>query len=188
MGVRELKDVLLIPGLWNSGPEHWQSHWERERADCRRVVQRDWETPRFSDWSTTLESAIATAGGPVVLAAHSLGCALVARWAETSRELPKVRGALLVAPSDVDAPSYPQGTSGFTPMPLAALPFRSIVVFSSNDEYVSPDRAALFARAWGSRLVSAGAKGHLNSDSRMGMWPEGLILIDELRGRGAPAR
>jgi pimeloyl-ACP methyl ester carboxylesterase len=92
-------EILLVPGLWNSGPEHWQSYWERERADCRRVEQSDWDTPRRLDWVETLDRAIAGAARDVVIAAHSLGCATVAHWAaaagERTRE--KVRGALLVA-------------------------------------------------------------------------------------------
>jgi len=174
-------DILLVPGLWNSGPEHWHSYWERGRADCRRVVQSDWETPRRADWVATLEAAVAKAAAPVVLAAHSLGCALVGHWAPQSKHLAKVRGALLVAPSDVEAPSYPEGPTGFSPMPLAKLPFPSIVVMSTDDEYVTPERAAFFARAWGSHLYDAGAKGHINSDSRLGMWPEGFALVEELR-------
>jgi predicted alpha/beta hydrolase family esterase len=176
-----MTEILLVPGLWNSGPEHWHSYWERERTDCRRVVQHDWETPWCSDWVDALEAAVAGSAGPVVLAAHSLGCALVAHWAGASEHAFKVRGALLVAPSDVEAPSYPAGTTGFTPMPRAVLPFPGIVVMSTDDEYVSPERAAFFARAWGSRLVNVGPKGHINSDSHLGMWPEGFALIEELR-------
>ncbi len=116
-----------------------------------------------------------------MLAAHSLGCALVAHWVGASRRLAKVRGALLVAPSDVEAPSYPAGTVGFAPMPLARLPFPSIVLMSTDDEYVAPARAAHFARAWGSRLVDAGAKGHINSSSGLRGWPEGFALLEELR-------
>jgi predicted alpha/beta hydrolase family esterase len=70
--------VLLLPGLWNSGPENPQSYWERERGDCERVVQREWETPRREEWVATLEQAVRAARAPVVLSAHSLGCALVA--------------------------------------------------------------------------------------------------------------
>jgi uncharacterized protein len=176
-----MTDILLVPGLWNSGPEHWQSYWERERSDCRRVLQKDWETPHRDDWVSALEAAVAKEGGPVVVAAHSLGCALVAHWAEVSQHLGKVRGALLVAPSDVDAPSYPAGTTGFVPMPLNRLPFPSIVVASSDDPYVSPDRARQFARAWGSRLVDLGPKGHINTASNLGRWPEGFALLEELR-------
>ena len=176
-----MTDILLVPGLWNSGPEHWHSYWERERTDCHRVVQSDWETPRRADWVATLEAAVAESGGLVVLAAHSLGCALVAHWAAESKHLANVRGALLVAPSDVEAPSYPEGPTGFSPMPLAKLPFPSIVVMSTDDQYVTPERAAFFAQAWGSRLYDAGAKGHINSDSLLGMWPEGFALVEQLR-------
>ena len=144
-----MTDILLVPGLWNSGPEHWQSYWERERTDCRRVLQKDWETPRCSDWVTALDAAVAGSILPVVLAAHSLGCALVAHWAVKSRQLAKLHGALLVAPSDVDAPSYPKGTEGFTPMPLERLPFHSTVVASSDDEYVTTQRSRAAGRELG---------------------------------------
>src|SRR5712664_3129180 len=147
-----MTDILLVPGLWNSGPEHRNPHWERERTDCRRVLESDWETPRCSEWVAALEAAVAGSNLPVVLAAHSLGCALVAHWAGGSRHLAKVRGALLVAPSDVEAPSYPTGTTGFAPMPLKKLPFRSIVVMSADDQYVTPGRALRFARAHQQRV------------------------------------
>jgi predicted alpha/beta hydrolase family esterase len=170
--------VRLIPGLWNSGPEHWQSHWERERPDWLRIQQADWETPRREDWVETIRRAVEEAGEPVVLAAHSLGCATVAHFAAAGG---RVHGALLVAPSDVEAPSYPAGTEGFKPVPMAPLPFPSIVVASTDDEYVSLERAAQFARAWGSRFVVAGALGHINSASKLGRWPLGLELLEELR-------
>jgi len=174
--------VLLVPGLWNSGPENWQSYWERERKDCQRVQQVDWETPKRADWVETLERTVAAAGGPLVLAAHSLGCATVAHWASAAspETRSRVRGALLVAPSDVEAPSYPKGTEGFVPMPLWRLPFPSTAVASTDDPYVTFERANFFARAWGSRLVAAGAKGHLNADSRLGAWLFGQALLEEL--------
>lgn len=174
--------VLLVPGLWNSGPEHWQSYWERARDDCRRVVQRDWETPRRADWVETLNRAVLESPAPVVLAAHSLGCATVAHWAASAEPaaVAWVRGALLVAPSDVHAPSYPPGTEGFIPIPLVPLPFASIVVASDDDEYVTLARAAHFAHAWGSRLVNVGARGHINSASGLGAWPEGEALLRSL--------
>ncbi len=59
-------------------------------------------------------------------------------------------------------------------MPLIPLPFPSIVVASTDDPCVSLDRAELFARSWGSRLVNLGKAGHINSASRLGSWPEGL--------------
>lgn len=172
--------VLILPGLYNSGPEHWQSYWERAHPDFQRVEQDDWETPRCADWIARLEDAVREAGPDAVLVAHSSSCALVVRWAETT-EL-KVRGALLVAPSDTDAPSYPDGPEGFTPMPLNRLPFPSIVVASTDDPYVTLERAEEFARAWGSELVNIGPAGHVNSASGLGDWPVGFALLERLRG------
>lgn len=184
--------VLMIPGLYNSGPEHWQSRWERARGDCLRVEQRDWQTPVCADWVDALDTAVAAMRGPPVLVAHSLGCCTVAHWAATSERARSsggayARGALLVAPSDVEAASYPPGTVGFSPMPMQRLPFPAIVVASDDDEYVSPARAAAFAHAWGARLVRVGRAGHINSASGLGSWLDGQRLLEELlapRSRG----
>lgn len=174
--------VLTIPGLWNSGPDHWQTYWERERKDTRRVVQENWDAPKRVDWVERIRAAIREAAGEVVLAAHSLGCCTVAHLARDAapEELAKIKGALLVGPSDVEAPTYPSGTTGFVPMPLRRLPFKAIVVASSNDEYVTFPRARRFAAAWGARLIEAGPRGHLNSASKMESWPEGQALLREL--------
>jgi predicted alpha/beta hydrolase family esterase len=174
--------VLTIAGLWNSGPEHWQTHWERERGDAVRVQQDDWDRPKRDAWVARVEETIASCPGRIVMAAHSLGCATVAHWAAAAspETLARVAGALLVAPNDVEAPLYPEGTEGFEPMPMDALPFPSIVVASTDDEYVTIDRAREFAEAWGSRFVVAGPLGHINSASKLGMWPQGQALLEEL--------
>ena len=170
--------VLLLPGLFNSGPDHWQSYWERSDPFCLRVVQRDWATPDRTEWVATLETAVADFGPDVVLVAHSTACALVAFWAAaTSRS---VRGALLVAPSDTEALTYPAGGTGWQPMPLAALPFHSIVVVSSDDAFCTFERARVFAEAWGSRFVNIGAAGHINSASGLGPWSRGKKLLADL--------
>lgn len=174
------QDVLLLPGLWNSGPKHWQSRWEAEYPGMLRVIQNDWEAPSFVDWAATLEETVARRHTEPVLAAHSLACTLVARWAHETRR--RVKGALLVAPSDVEAPSYPDGPIGFAPMPLGRIPFPTIVVASDDDPYVTLERARYFARCWGSQLVEVDGKGHLNSDSDLGLWPEGLALVRRLQG------
>jgi hypothetical protein len=170
--------VLTIPGLWNSGPQHWQTHWEARHPDFQRVQQRDPDHPDRSEWVATLEMAVTDAPVPPVLAAHSLGCALVAQWVEDCGGQ-GVLGAFLVAPSDVEAPNYPIEGRTFSYMPLPRLPFPSIVVASTNDEYVSVDRARRFADAWGSRLVFIGDAGHINAASGHGPWPEGEAMLLE---------
>lgn len=172
--------VLNVPGLYNSGPEHWQSYWEREEPErFRRVQQKEWEKPNAKDWIAELDRAVVAAGPDVVLTGHSLACCTIALWARKYKRM--VRGALLVAPSDTEAPSYPKGTRGFKPIPLDLLPFPSIVVASSNDPRVSEARAKKFAEAWGSRYVCIGEAGHINADSGYGRWPEGLQLLRSLR-------
>jgi predicted alpha/beta hydrolase family esterase len=170
--------ALMVPGLWDSGPEHWHTHWERADPRFARVAQRDWDAPEVREWVRTLDDAVHGAGHDVVLVAHSLGCATVVHWAGLPGRM--VRGALLVAPADVDGAGFPLEARGFAPMPLKPLPFPSILVASTDDSYLSLERARLFAEAWGSRLVEVGAKGHLNSASGLGDWPEGRALLDEL--------
>ncbi len=176
--------VLVLPGIGNSGPDHWQSRWERTVPGCTRLQQADWDAPRCIDWVNALEAALAAASAPVVLVTHSSACALVAHWtlAATAASRAMVHGALLVGPSDPTGPRYPQGPTGFAPVPLVRLPFPSIVVASSTDIYVSLDTAQRFALAWGSRFVNVGAAGHINSASNLGDWPAGQALLAELRG------
>lgn len=172
--------VLTLPGYADSGPDHWQSHWERADPACRRVVQADWLAPRLDDWLAVLDHHVRTCPTPPVLAAHSLACALVAHHA--ARAGAPVKGALLVAPADVDSPAHtPDEVRGFGPVPLVRLPFPSILVASGDDTFVAPERAAAFARAWGSRLVTLPRAGHINADAGFGPWPEGRALLAELR-------
>ena len=169
-------DVITLPGLWNSGPQHWQTLWEQRYPAWTRIAHRDWNSPQCSEWVAELDAAIAASNSPPVLAAHSLSCTLVSHWAASGSAL-RIAGAFLVAPSDVDAPSYPAEPVGFGPMPMARLPFPSIVVASSNDDYVSLARARAFAQAWGSKLVEIGPAGHINGASGYGPWPEGEQLL-----------
>ena len=41
--------VLILPGLFNSGAEHWQSHWEQRYSGLHRVKQDDWQNPVCTD-------------------------------------------------------------------------------------------------------------------------------------------
>ena len=172
--------LLIVPGLSGSGPEHWQTAWERLDARCRRVEQSDWENPDLSAWLANLERAISASTEPAVLVAHSLGAALVAHWGQ-SQPRDRVLAALLVAPADVDTlvGAFP-GIQTFAPLPTNSLPFPSLVVASRNDPYVSFERAVLLAEAWGSRFADLGELGHINAESKLGTWPRGRALLAEL--------
>lgn len=173
---------IIIPGLGNSGPQHWQSLWQDILPNCVRVEQRDWENPDKAEWLQALDQVVCEAAGECILIAHSLGVALVAHWAVKFHSS-KVRAALLVSPSDVDSPAHtPDSVRGFAPMPTGVLPFRATVVSSSNDPFVTPARAQHFAGAWGADLVDIGPCGHINAGSNLGTWPQGLQLLADLSG------
>jgi predicted alpha/beta hydrolase family esterase len=178
--------VLIVPGLNNSGPTHWQSCWERTLPEAERVEQADWDRPALAEWTANLVEAVRRRSG-AILVAHSLGCALVAHLAAL-RGRRGIAGALLVAPADVNR-NGPAGRllEGFGPMPRGPLPFPTTVVASRDDPYVRFDLAAAFARSWGARLVDLGFAGHINVDSGFGPWPEGLTLLQELKDRAAAA-
>ena len=169
----------MLPGYADSGPDHWQTLWER-RYGYVRVEQDDWLMPEREAWVTTLEQAVRAAPARVVLVAHSLGCALVAHWA-AGGSTDRVRGALLVAPADIDRVSeeLPEVAS-FAPVPMARLPFSSLVVASTTDPFVTAARARAMAAAWGARLVDVGDAGHINADAGIGEWTDGHQLLDEL--------
>jgi predicted alpha/beta hydrolase family esterase len=177
--------LVVVPGLGDSGPQHWQSSWAEETPRALRVRQRDWDHPALADWIETLDQTVKAASSPPVLVAHSLGCALVAHWFLRMRR--RVTAALLVAPADVDSPAHtPDEVRCFRPMPLGRLPFPTTVVASDDDPYVAPERARWFAQHWGSRFVLVAGAGHLNADSKLGRWDAGKRLLDELVRRNAP--
>jgi predicted alpha/beta hydrolase family esterase len=170
--------VLVLPGLGGSEPAHWQSLWE-ERYGFTRVEQEDWNHPNRSAWAKRLEAALEAEPEPVVLVAHSLGCALVASAAKRAHG--RIFAALMVAPADVeDEERTPELTRSFAPLPLKPLGFKATVVASRDDPYVAFERAAHFADRWDAAFVDAGAAGHLNAESNLGEWPEGYRLLQGL--------
>jgi predicted alpha/beta hydrolase family esterase len=169
--------VLLLPGWQNSGPGHWQTLWETQFGDLR-VEQHDWMQPLRGDWITRLEEVVQQQPGPVLLAAHSLGCHLVAAWAAASRSTQRVQHALLVAPPDVAQPDLPPQLHRWTVPVLRPLPFAATLVASSNDPFCSLDAAGALARHWGAAFHNIGPRGHINADSGLGDWPEGRAQLN----------
>ena len=167
--------IIIVPGWRDSGPGHWQTLWAERLPQARRVVQDDWHTPTRSAWVARLEETVLEQPGPVVIVAHSLGCITTAHMKPEAAA--RVRGALLVAPAD---PERRAVLSDFAPVPYAALPYRSILVASSNDPYCPIRLAGAYARAWGSEFVRLQNAGHINVDSGHGEWPLGRALLQSL--------
>jgi predicted alpha/beta hydrolase family esterase len=174
--------ILTVPGLRNSGPDHWQTLWEQERGDVRRVELGMWDRPHRNTWVNKLNLAIHNARRPVVLVAHSLGCLAVAWWARYEQPAADgpVIGALLVAPPEVDFFPLDERPCQFSPTPADPLPFRSILVASRNDPYMGIRTARRLARTWGSAFADAGEAGHINADSGLADWSFGKVLLNQL--------
>jgi len=171
--------VLLIPGIGNSGPAHWQTLWENNYPNTHRVQQTDWDHPDCDKWAARLDDVVRRADAPPVLVAHSLGCLVACKWASQSR-LP-VKAILLVAVPDPAGPTFPREASGFSGL-VSDLGQRRVAMVSSTDD---PFSTALYSQrcalAWTAEHIVTGAKGHLNADSGLGEWSQGWDIVERLR-------
>lgn len=175
MDTRAAPVPLIVPGWRDSGPGHWQTLWAERLPRARRVHQDSWVSPARQPWVDALARQVLDAEAPVILVAHSLGCIAAAHL--PSEALVRVHGALLVAPAD---PERRAVLNDFAPVPYARLPYRSIVVASTNDPYCPVRLASAYARAWGSEFVRLQNAGHINVASGHGEWPLGLALLQSL--------
>lgn len=169
---------LTIPGLGSSGLTHWQSLWENQYPEnFHRVEQISWDLPVCHQWIEKLEEEVQKLTQPTYLVAHSLGCLTVVHWANKYRS-EMIKGAFLVAPPDVENSRRLSFIEGFNPNPMFKLPFKSIIIASTTDQYASIERANEFACAWGSEFINIGGKGHINATSNLGNWEEGQNLLN----------
>lgn len=186
MHTSEQPTILMVPGLRDHVPLHWQTLLQAKTPGARSVPPLNIDGLSCAGRVAALDQAIAAIDGPVILVAHSAGVLMVAHWAVRHRR--PIAGALLVTPPDLAATwplSYPQpavlAAQGWTPLPRQPLPFPSIVAASSNDHLACLDAVRGLAADWGSQLVELGAVGHLNPASGYGAWPQAEELIAQLR-------
>jgi len=179
--------ILIVPGLNGSGDGHWQRFWLEDHDDAHLVEQADWANPQAEQWLERLEQAVIAHRGAFIVA-HSLGTMLTARLASSS-VAPLVRGALLVAPADIERTSALHARSyEFGTIPTEALPFPALVVASRDDIYMNLAKAQVVARSWGVPLVDLGHVGHINVASGFGRWTEGYELARQVANIAAQRR
>lgn len=191
-------DIFIVPGWSSSGEDHWQSRWQRNLRNARRIEQDDWINPSKDAWVARIVETVAQSVRPAVLVGHSLGAVAIVHAAWRLARLPggAVVGAFLVAPADVEnADSWPvtQGETfggregGFSPIPRAPLPFPAVLIASSNDPYCTVNRSRKLASFWNAALIETGDLGHINAASGHGPWPDGLLAFGMFLRR-LPAR
>jgi predicted alpha/beta hydrolase family esterase len=177
--------VLIVPGLREHVPEHWQTLLEQKLPNARSVPRMTQDKLSCAAWVAELDRSLASIEGPVILVAHSAGVMISVHWAQ--RHSRPIMGALLAAPPDFESP-LPEGyptratlqANGWLPTPRSRLPFPSIVAASTNDPLGKYERVADFADAWGGRVVNVGAAGHLNPAAGYGEWPLAMAFVREL--------
>ncbi|MGO4330579.1 RBBP9/YdeN family alpha/beta hydrolase [Cupriavidus sp. 2TAF22] len=177
--------ILMVPGLRDHVPEHWQTLLQAQLPNARSVPPLEHDKLSCAARVAELDAAIAEIDGPVVLVAHSAGVIITVHWAAQHQR--PIQAALLAAPPDFDhplPPGYPDpaalAQNGWLPTPAQLLPFPSIVGASRNDPLAKFERVAGMARAWGSRLVDLGHVGHLNPAAGYGPWPRATELLAAL--------
>jgi len=175
---------IIVPGYGNSGDGHWQTIWQERLESSLRISPSSWDQPNRDDWVAALQSAIEQAEGPIILIAHSLGCITVAEWAVTHNS-DKILGALMVAIPDVLRDDFPKAITGYENPHLMPLPFKVIAALSSDDPYSALGRGRLFAQKFGARIEEIGNRGHINHESGLSDWAQGMVWVDELAANSA---
>lgn len=164
-GAAPTPQLLVVPGLNDSGPVHWQTWLQSLHRDAVRVEQDDWLTPDLDRWARQAQLAMRRAPSATwLVAAHSFGCLALSRLLALWPEAP-VAGALLVAPAD------PVKFGVEALLPQRRLPCATTLVASDTDPWMSAGQARLWADRWGSHWINLGDAGHINAESGFGPWP-----------------
>ncbi|MEY8879256.1 MAG: RBBP9/YdeN family alpha/beta hydrolase [Leptothrix sp. (in: b-proteobacteria)] len=157
--------LLIVPGLRDSGPTHWQTWLQARQRQALRIEQTDWQTPDLTRWAGQIAQSLeALRGAPCLVAAHSFGCLALARHLALRPDLP-VAAALLVAPAD------PDKFGVATMLPQSALPMPTTLVASDTDPWMHADQARGWAQRWGCAFVNLGDAGHINAEAGFGPLP-----------------
>ena len=177
-------DILIIPGLGGSGPDHWQSRWAEKLSTARMVEQVDWFKPDRDAWVAEVLREIEASTRPVALVGHSLG-SLAAASAIDDKTRGKIAAAFLVAPPDPDSAAAPGliDPAFKEKAPQAALGVPGVLIASRNDVFADYAYAEKLAALWELELADAGDAGHINAESGHGPWPEGIMRLAGLMAK-----
>jgi predicted alpha/beta hydrolase family esterase len=188
VNLKALATIVIVPGLRDHVPEHWQTLLEAKLARTRAVVS---VPPLREDGLNcaarveAIQKTVHAIDGPIIFAAHSGGVIMLLHWAQKYRHA--VQGALLAAPPDFETPlpaGYPTletlQANGWLPVPTKRLPFASLVAASTNDPLASFASVETMATNWGATLVNVGAVGHLNPASGFGEWLRAEPLLQQI--------
>lgn len=164
--------VIIVPGLRNSDKFHWQSLWQTRLPKSKRIQVDNWDTPNLAAWREGIKAELDKLDRPALLIAHSFGTLASAAIAAEFPE--KIAALFLVAPADPDK----FGIAQQLPQDFLAAPTK--VIASSNDPWLTETKAASWALTWGADYLRLKNVGHINSESNLGLWQEGITQLHQL--------
>ena len=161
--------VLIVPGLREHVPEHWQTLLAARLPKVHTVPPLEEDKLSCAARVEALDRALRAIDGPVILVAHSAGVMMVAHWAQASRSPRPIKGALLATPADVENPfpaGYPtHGHAARTRLAADSAPSAAVPEPARGE----PQRSAVRVRA----RAGAGARlGQRTGGSRPGRPPQ----------------
>ncbi len=164
--------VLIVPGLRNSDKFHWQSLWQARLPNSKRIHVDDWATPNLDAWREGIKAELDKLDRSAVVIAHSFG---TLASASIAAEFPEKTAALfLVAPADPNK----FGIADLLPQDFLAV--NTKLIASSNDPWMTEAKAAYWALLWGADYLRIKNVGHINSQSNLGLWQEGITELHQL--------
>jgi len=164
--------VVIVPGLRNSDEHHWQSLWEARLPQSKRIHVDNWNTPNLAAWREGIKAELDKLDRPAVLIAHSFGTLASASIAAEFPE--KIAALFLVAPADPNK----FGIAGELPQDF--LPVATKIIASSDDPWMTETKAAYWALVWGADYLRIKNVGHINSQSNLGLWQDGVKQLHQL--------
>lgn len=169
--------LLIVLGLHDSGPGHWQSWLQAHFRGSVRVQQAHWDVPDLDRWADRIAQTLSQVdAGPWVVAAHSFGCLALARYLTHhagSGDSP-VQSALLVAPAE-------PAKFGVTPLlPQQALPVPTVMLASETDPWMALESARTWAQRWNAHFINLGDVGHINEEAGFGPLPQAKALVETM--------
>ena len=51
-------EILIVPGLNNSGPDHWQTRWQEKLSTAHRIEQKNWDQPDHAAWTHAIAERV----------------------------------------------------------------------------------------------------------------------------------
>lgn len=181
--------LLIVPGLRDSGPLHWQSWLERRQRGSIRPRLDDWNLASLDAWIDAIEVALAREpAGPWIAVAHSYGCLAVLRHLQDRQNRSGASGAAAgiddgIVAALLVAPASPARHDCAAALSRRIAGVDLLVVASSNDPWLPTHAALPWAQRWGARLHDLGEAGHINAEAGFGPWPFAREQFDRLRQR-----